>query len=70
MQPESDYYVDHSEKVLLRVTRELPVPSDYGPPGVLKQTKYPNLYLSEHHTDWSILQSDINMIEFVEARDD
>ena len=68
MKEDNGYQIDETHKILLR--KGTPVPSPRGcPTSTLYNTEYPNIYLSESR-DWPNLSgAELDMAEFVKARD-
>ena len=62
--------IDRKGKVLLAIKQSIPSPPTCGDPTNLFQTEYKNLFLTHRHKGWSPLRTDLDLVEFVEARDD
>ena len=66
---EGDYLVDNDNKILLKKLEPVPTPNHCGQ-NIILSTEYQNLFLTTTTEPWDDMTTDVDITEFVEARDD
>ena len=63
------YLVDANHKILLKRGQSAPSPAGC-PTAEVYATEYPNIFLTQVSDQWPLLQDDLDVIDFISARDD
>ena len=69
MEEMDGYLVDANHKILLRKGHLTPSPTGC-PTAEIYATEYPNIFLTQNSEDWPSLNDDLDVIDYISARDD